>query len=212
MRDTSLLQSPLNGFSPGHFQGGPADIQCLSVPFVGKLLIKLPRSNRDTMERLGSVLGGPLPQRHSLTRPVGRILALGPSEWLLLLKKPEDLESISSALQNALNGASAAILDFSSGLHLLRLSGPAAETLLQMSMTLDLDRQSFPADHVARSRYDKYPVTVVRVADSAFDVLVARSFARSFTDYLLKRSKLWEISYSESQTGRPDDERCCEGS
>ncbi len=93
---------------------------------------------------------------------------LGPDEWLIV--RPGGAE-IASNTDLHLN-------DLSGGQLLLRLAGPAVESLLAKGCTLDLSSTAFAADDCAQTGLAKASVLIARVQETdEFEVIVRRSFS-----------------------------------
>ena len=82
----------------------------------------------------------------------------------------------------ALDGVFSSVVDNSSGLTMLRVSGESAAALLATDCPFDLHPREFGPGQCAQTRIAKTGMLVTPLADgSGFDVIIRRSFA----DYLL---------------------------
>lgn len=98
----------------------------------------------------------------------GHALGLGPDEWLLLLP----------------DGTPPPVID---GLHALTdighrnlallVEGPAAATLIQGGVALDLSLAAFPAGKATRTVHDGVEIILWRTGETAFRLEAWRSFA-----------------------------------
>ncbi|MBV8766692.1 MAG: sarcosine oxidase subunit gamma [Hyphomicrobiales bacterium] len=103
-------------------------------------------------------------------------LWLGPDEWLLLAKEGE-APAIIRRLADALAPLSYSLVDVSHRQVGLKVTGEDAQTILNAGCPLDLDRHAFPIGMCTRTLLQKTEIVLWRVAEAAFHVEVARSFA-----------------------------------
>lgn len=103
-------------------------------------------------------------------------LWLGPDEWLLLAKEGE-APAIVERLANALAPLSYSLVDVSHRQVGLKVSGDHAEAILNAGCPLDLHRHAFPVGMCTRTLLQKTEIVLWRVAETAFHLEVARSFA-----------------------------------
>lgn len=109
-----------------------------------------------------------------------RILWLGPDEWLVVTEAAKAAATV-TALDDALAGRHAQVLDVSAARAVIGVAGPSAGDTLAKGCTLDLHPRAFRVGRVARTLVARAPVILHQVGDGpAFDIYVARSFA----DYL----------------------------
>lgn len=111
-----------------------------------------------------------------------RALCTGPSNWLLVAPGPLSLPA-----RRAIEADSArqglALVDLSSGLSVLEVSGPATRDVLAKSCGLDFD--PFPAGHCARTRFAQIPVVIDCVQGSSrFELYTAQSYAHYLKGWL----------------------------
>ncbi|MBV8964089.1 MAG: sarcosine oxidase subunit gamma [Hyphomicrobiales bacterium] len=103
-------------------------------------------------------------------------LWLGPDEWLLLARESEAPDLIEK-LTVALAPLSFSLVDVSHRQVGLKVSGEHAALLLSAGCPLDLDRQAFPIGMCTRTLLQKTEIVLWRIAETAFHLEVARSFA-----------------------------------
>jgi len=72
-----------------------------------------------------------------------------------------------------------AVTDQSDGWTILRLSGDNAEAILARLVPVDLRRGVFKRGHTARTQLGHMPVSLTRVGDTRFDIMVFRSMTRT---------------------------------
>jgi sarcosine oxidase subunit gamma len=89
---------------------------------------------------------------------------------------------VKSELLAALDGVFCSVVDNSSGLTMLHITGDNAAALLATDCPLDLHPREFKPGQCAQTRLAKAGMTISPLADGAgFEVIIRRSFA----DYLL---------------------------
>jgi len=91
-------------------------------------------------------------------------------------------EQVKQDLLAALDDVFSSVVDNSSGLTMIRVSGENAAALIATDCPLDLHPSHFKPDHCAQTRLAKAGATITPLADgSGFELIIRRSFA----DYLL---------------------------
>jgi sarcosine oxidase subunit gamma len=110
-----------------------------------------------------------------------RIYWLGPDEWLIMTPAGRQ-DELKAKLHKALAGVFSAVVDNSSGLTVLHITGDNAAALLATDCPLDLHAREFKVGQCAQTRLARAGMTLSPLADgSGFEVIIRRSFA----DYLL---------------------------
>lgn len=130
-----------------------------------------------------SVLGVALPaERRSATFARGMIVWTGPEQWLVLSNGGTGREV--SELAEAVAGF-ASVTDQSDSRAVLNISGPRVRDTLAKGVMLDLHPRAFqPGDTaVTLVAHISAQVTLLDIAPT-FQVMVPRSFAHSFWDWL----------------------------
>ena len=102
-------------------------------------------------------------------------LWLGPAEWLLIAADQD--AAAERALLPALEGLAHSLVDVSHRQIGLTVSGAQAATLLNAGCPLDLQLSAFPVGMCTRTLLQKSEIVLWRVAETAFHLEVARSFA-----------------------------------
>jgi heterotetrameric sarcosine oxidase gamma subunit len=109
-------------------------------------------------------------------------LGSGPGRWLAIHSAPQP--GFFTGFSQQLEGL-ASVVDQSSALGVVRLSGDRVLDVLAKGIAMDLDASVFPAGQVAVTRIAHIGVTLWKVNNSpSFDVAVARSYAGSFAHWL----------------------------
>lgn len=124
-----------------------------------------------------------LPARGRILRGAAMlVVAARPERWLLL-SAPAGCGERAAIWQSACAG-SAAVVDLSSALAALQLSGEAAAQLLARGCRLDLDRGAFPPGSAAATLIAQVSV-VLAALDSGFLLLTPATTARHVREWLL---------------------------
>ncbi|SEE16373.1 sarcosine oxidase subunit gamma [Rhizobiales bacterium GAS191] len=115
------------------------------------------------------------------------LLWIAPEAWLVVAP-PEPPGALALRLASAV-GPSAAVMDQSSGLSALRLSGVRARQVLAKGCRIDLHPRAFRTDQVARTIIAQVPI-ILHQADElpSYTLLVPRMLAISFVEFLLEAS------------------------
>jgi sarcosine oxidase subunit gamma len=122
----------------------------------------------------GSVFGVAFPSAacRAETASNRAALWLGPDEWLLLADSVD-----ADALEAALQGHPAALVDVSHRTLFFKLSGPLAARTLNCGCPLDLDMAAFPVGMCTRTVLEKAEIILWRTGAQEFQIGVWRSFA-----------------------------------
>ncbi|CAN7448666.1 hypothetical protein LJR225_002998 [Phenylobacterium sp. LjRoot225] len=132
---------------------------------------------------IAEALGVPAVDGPTLSRAGGlTLLGTGPGAWLCLREdRPEDH---AARLREAL-GPLASVSDQSGGYQILRLSGPAARTLLQRGAAIDLHPSAFAPGAVATTVIAHIGVILWQLDETpTYEVALFRSYAASFGHWL----------------------------
>jgi sarcosine oxidase subunit gamma len=141
---------------------------------------------RDRAARLADIARGQgclLPAHGRILRAAATlVVAARPERWLVL-SAPAACGERAAIWQTACTG-SAAVVDLSSALAALRLSGEAAAQLLARGCRLDLDRGTFPPGSAAATLIAQVSVVLVAL-DSGFLLLTPATTAQHLREWLL---------------------------
>lgn len=153
------------------------------IPFQGFINLRGKSDHADFLAAVKRVLGCAPPVDANTVVSSGdyKVYWLGPDEWLVIT--PTDQQArVQSELKVALEGVFSSVVDTSSGLTLLTITGDNAANLLARDCPLDLHPAVFKAGQCAQTRLAKAGATIAPLADgSGFELVIRRSFA----DYLL---------------------------
>lgn len=151
---------------------------------LGKIDLRGSPEDRSFMAAVGRVVDIVLPTDACTSTTKGDVTALwiGPDEWLLTCPLP-DVTFFMNSLGEALDREHRSLTDVSDGRVAFRLAGPSARDVLAKGCPLDLHPRVFETNRCSASRLAKADVLIHLVegdpaSGPAFDVYVARSFAR----------------------------------
>jgi len=181
MPDLFQQQSPLVQIKLEEAKGTAPEIK--EVPFLGYLNLRGRSNNTAFLAAVLKVLGSEPPLEANTMVESGdyRIYWLGPDEWLVIT--PTDQQGkVQADFKIALAGVFSSVVDNSSGLTMLEITGDNAANLLATDCPLDLHPGEFRAGQCAQTRLAKAGMTIAPLRKEAgFEVIIRRSFA----DYLL---------------------------
>ena len=181
MPDLFQQQSPLVQIKLGEAKGTAPMIK--EIPFLGYLNLRGKSSHTAFLAAVLKVLGCEPPLEPNTMVESGdyRIYWLGPDEWLVITPM-EQQSKVQTDLRKALEGVFSSVVDNSSGLTMVEISGENAGVLLATDCPLDLHPSEFKPGQCAQTRLAKAGMTIapIRKGDG-FEVIIRRSFA----DYLL---------------------------
>ena len=146
-----------------------------NLPPATRLLI---RGGERAMEIVGAAAGISFPREACRALTVGpqAALWLGPDEWLLIAEA--EMESLlPAAINEALDGEPASVVDISDRQVAIEVEGSAAAEILNAFNALDLDASAFPVGRCTRTLFGKAEIILWRTAPEAFRIEVWRSFA-----------------------------------
>ncbi|QUD89067.1 sarcosine oxidase subunit gamma [Phenylobacterium montanum] len=169
MAETLTIRRPLDGFTAA------APLGLAAAPPMARFVL---RGRDEALAAAEVALGFALP--HQACRAAGagerHALWLGPDEWLLLAPAGQ-AESLSAALEQAMDGLPHALVEVSQRQTGLVVTGALAETLLSVGCPLDLAPAAFPVGMCTRTVMAKVEVVLWRTGSDAFHIEVWRSFA-----------------------------------
>jgi sarcosine oxidase, subunit gamma len=141
---------------------------------------------RERSARLADIARGQgclLPARGRILRAAATLVVAAQPERWLVLSAPGACGERAAIWQTACTG-SAAVVDLSSALAALQLSGEAAAQLLARGCRLDLDRGAFPPGSAAATLIAQVSV-VLAALDSGFLLLTPATSAQHLREWLL---------------------------
>ncbi|MDH3762769.1 MAG: sarcosine oxidase subunit gamma [Gammaproteobacteria bacterium] len=181
MSDLFQQQSPLVQIELGEPRGEAPRIE--EKPFLGYLNLRGRAGHTGFIAGVLKVLGIEAPTEANTMIEAGdnRVFWLGPDEWLVVTPAGQQAK-LKADLQAALNGVFSSVVDNSSGLTTIHVSGDNAAALIATDCPLDLHARAFKPGQCAQTRLARAGMTISPLSDgSGFELIIRRSFA----DYLL---------------------------
>ena len=181
MSDLFQQESPLVQIKLAEPRGAAPRIE--EKPFLGFINLRGRPDNTAFLAATLKVLGCEPPTEPNTVTESGdyRIYWLGPDEWLIVTP-PGGEGELKVALVKALDGVFSSVVDNTSGLTTLHITGDNAAALLATDCPLDLHPREFKPGQCAQTRLAKAGMTLSPLAGgNGFEVIIRRSFA----DYLL---------------------------
>ncbi len=177
MPDLFQQHSPLVQIDFGELQDNAPTIE--ETPFLGYLNLRGKTSNMAFVAAVLKVLGVEPPTTANTMVESGdyRIYWLGPDEWLVITPTGQ-AGKVQAELNAELKDVFSSIVDNSSGLTLLKITGENATKLLNRDCPLDLHPWVFKPGQCAQTRFAKAGMTIAPLRDgSGFEIIIRRSFA-----------------------------------
>ncbi len=181
MSDLFERESPLVEIKLGEAKGNAPAIE--EKPFLGYLNLRGKSGHTGFQAATLKVLGVEPPTEANTVIESNdiRIYWLGPDEWLLVTAAGQQ-QAIKAELMSALDGVFSSVVDNSSGLAMIHVSGANAAALIATDCPLDLHPREFKPGQCAQTRLAKAGMTISLLPDeTGFEIIIRRSFA----DYLL---------------------------
>lgn len=127
-----------------------------------------------------------------------RSLWFGSDRWLLVSDTKSATDMVDSCNQ-ALAGITHNAVDYSSGLTVMRISGPDANRILATGTAIDLRPGHFPVGSCCRTKLGQVAAVIVAEAPETFDVYVDRSVESYLTQWLAESASI-DFSYRNHRT------------
>ena len=181
MSDLFEQQSPLVQIEMGEPRGSAPRIE--EKVFRGYINLRGKSDNTKFLAGVLKVLGCEPPTEANTVVDAGdnRIYWLGPDEWLVITPTGQQ-GRVQADLLDALDGVFSSVVDNSSGLTMIHITGDRAAELLASDCPLDLHPRAFKPGQCAQTRLARAGMTLTPLSDGkGFEVIIRRSFA----DYLL---------------------------
>lgn len=186
---TPRKNSPLEGLPRA-----AAGIELAERPFVGKVNLRADAGEQAIAEAVHGVLGCPLPVEPNTVAVTDdyTVFWLGPDEWQIHCREDRQLE-VCGALEQALAGRHAAVVDVSDYYLVLRLSGDKTTEVLSKAVPLDIHPRAFPPGRCAQTRFAHATVLLHKVAEDTVDLQVRWSFAEYVWTYILDGTREYRV-------------------
>lgn len=184
--EAPTARSPLDGhIGP---VGGPSDAGVVlgEIRFQGKINLRGDVGDKAFRSAVAGSVGTEPPALSGKVAAAGEraILWLGPDEWLIVTP-PGDEQAVKVALDSALAGMRASVVDVSDNYTTIRIAGAKTRWVLAKGWAIDLHPRVFGPGRVAQGNLALANV-VLRQTDDApgFEILVRPSFAKYLWDWL----------------------------
>lgn len=149
--------------------------------------------------RLGRAFGLEIADRAGAAMgAASTVVGTGPGRFLVLSKTEPDL----AGTLRALLGAEAAITEQDDAFVTFDLTGEKVPDLLAKGALIDLDPRVFLPGHAATTVIAHVGVTLWRVHEGGWRLLVARSFEASFTRFLVASGAEFGLALENGTAGR----------
>ncbi len=180
-------------FTPGrHGARGPSPV----ILTERKVDIVQVMAGRGSDAAAASAVGSPLPgPGKAEIRDTSVTVWIQPSGWLVIRPRGEE-GTLAKTLTSAA-GDTVAVVDQGHGKAVLRLSGSQAGRVLAKGSRVDLHARAFAPGSAATTTIDHITVTVVKVDEATFDLVLPANFAEAFSDWL--RTAAAEFGYEIGQ-------------
>lgn len=130
-----------------------------------------------------SAVGSPLPgPGKAEIRDTSMTVWIQPSGWLVI--RPRGTEGALAKTLASAAGDAVAVVDQGHGRSVLRLSGSHAGDVLAKGSRVDLHPRVFQPGSAATTSIDHITVTIVKVDEATYDLVLPANFSEAFTDWL----------------------------
>ena len=177
MPDLFQQESPLVQIDFGESKGNAPRIE--EESFLGYLNLRGKPTNMAFVAAVLKVLGCEPPTEANTMRESGdyRIYWLGPDEWLVITPTGQ-AGKVRDELKAELKEVFSSVVDNSSGLTLLKITGENAANLLSRDCPLDLHPREFKPGQCAQTRLAKAGMMIAPFREGhGFEIIIRRSFA-----------------------------------
>lgn len=188
MAETSTLRrSPLSHLHDRMIAASVTGDRAVSVtetPFLAQVSLRV-EPGTAAAARLGTVLGGALPDGVGRTMTAGTlgVAWLGPDELLVVAQA--DPQSLTAALSEALGSDRGAVVDVSANRTVLELSGPGARSVLEKGCPVDLHPRAFGPGAAVATTLGPVPLLLWQTAPATYRLLPRTSFADYVARWLM---------------------------
>lgn len=141
-----------------------------------KLRVQLWGLSAQPIESLNEVIGITWPQSvGSVAEGKGRVLCVGPTDWIVLASNLEATEII-KRLQSSASKIGLSTVDISDAIAVMQLSGSDVREVLAQGCGMDLHPHAFPRCTCARTRFAHVPLILHCTEPLTFHCYVSRSY------------------------------------
>ncbi len=164
--------------SHGNFSGGVGFRMLELKPGSIVEVVAWPGAEAVALSAIGAATGLALPHtpRAGIAEPRSSAFGFAPGKWLVL----DQAEDTAARLAGALTADAGTVVDLSHGRTVIRVSGKKVEWVLSKLFPIDFAVSSFPVGSGCATAHHDVFAQIQRSGESQFDLVVFRSFARSF--------------------------------
>jgi sarcosine oxidase, subunit gamma len=166
-------------------------IEMQELAFLGHVNLRCDAGDASLAAAFEGVLGCALPRTPNTFNPArgaGKVLWLGPDEYLVMTPDGQEA-ALAQALRQAAGEACAAVVELGCGQTVIELAGQRAREVLAKGCPLDLHPRAFGPGRCAQSRLARSLVTIAQTdATPRFELIVRRSFADYLWQWLVDAS------------------------
>ena len=199
MSDAIAKEHPLSSFmkSQGTARTVAPCVRVTLEPFMAHVNVRGNPQSPGFINAATTILGQNVPEPGRVTRADHCVYWLGPEEFLVVSKRFEGRELVTS-LSGAFAGMHAAATDLSGGQMLMTITGSAARVFLSKASTLDLHESVFAVDDCAQSTFAKASALfVLRNDEPASELVIRRSFADYAARWMLHAGQEFGIVFEQ---------------
>ncbi|MEL7048802.1 MAG: sarcosine oxidase subunit gamma family protein [Pseudomonadota bacterium] len=141
--------------------------------------------SENTLQKLSSLIGQTVGDGGGVSKGAGQlVVGAGPGQWFWLCGELQKAQHLAEILES-----DATLTDHTSAKVVLRVSGPNVRDALAKGCQVDLDPSAFRQGHATTTQIDQVVCQIWRADEAqSYDVMVARSLARSFWSWLAQSS------------------------
>ncbi|WP_227269765.1 sarcosine oxidase subunit gamma [Roseobacter weihaiensis] len=176
------MSEPVAALNGAIFAGGIADVW--EVPLQGMITLRGDLANARLTKAVASVLSGKVPQPGRTTITADRGAAWMSPDEILILCAYDEASSTLAALEKALDGFHALVVNVSDARASFRVSGPPAREVMGKLCPVDLSPAAFTSGMFRRTRMAQVPAAFWLCDDDTFQVICFRSHAQYVFDLL----------------------------
>lgn len=183
--------SPLEGYARLLERAG-ADgvVRVRERPFLTMVELRIDTEDRDAFSGVEDALGVPVPRPPGSSSGAAErgVLWLGPDWWLVVGPDGAAADTV-PALEKALAGSHASVVDVSAQRTTIEISGPRSREVIMTGCPIDLHPREFPVGSCAQSLFGRAPVILHRLPDGPtapfYRVFVRASYAAYLAHWVL---------------------------
>ncbi|MBO6637292.1 MAG: sarcosine oxidase subunit gamma [Roseitalea sp.] len=189
---TDAAESPLAGhYEKGEFGNLDRGVQVTLTerfPLAICDVCAWPGAETKTANAIKKVTGVALTKAGDAVDESAQAFQHAPGRWTVIAANPALPEALAKAA-----GDNATVVDLSHGRTVLRIDGGQSRRVLSKLFPIDFKSDYFPLEKGIATKHHEIFAQIQRVGDDAFDIIIFRSYARSFWHALRRASD--EVGY-----------------